>query len=310
MSSKKQIRLDKAVSDISKLSRNKSRKLIESGTVFVNGRVCFKHGLITTEDDEIVISENIEPIILRPELVERNKNIRNLIKVIFEDEYIIVLNKPSMIHSVRIDKSEQVTVADLLASISSDYLNSSPSELEAGLVNRIDFYTSGLIVAAKSKDVWKLMSKKFKTNSVEKNYIALVEGNPKLEILECFIKLEKNKERVKTFPINKNLEDIKNNANLLSCSLKIERIENFNKFSLVEIKAKHLVRHQIRAIFSEFNHPLVGDEIYNSRYSLTEAMGIDGIDKINLESRPGFYLECRQIKFEHPILEEITEINL
>jgi len=300
-------RLDKAVSDISGTSKNKSRTMIESGEVLVNERVCKKPGFRVSESDQVVVTSEKTTPQLRPDLVNRKKGYENFIEIVHEDDALLIINKPSEIHSVRIDSSDEITVADCIAAIDEAFKIASPSELEAGLVNRLDYYTSGIIVGSKSREAWSSLSSQFKTETVEKTYLALTEGKPKTGEFSCQIKLEKDRTKVKTFSLGDSTAKIKSGDKILPSVLRVESVKDFGRFSLVQVSARHLVRHQLRAILSHNGFPLVGDSLYGSKISLGRAREEGFLDA---ENRDGFYLVCQKVRFNHPLSGKKVEFNL
>ena len=262
------MRLDVSVAKRLELSRAVARNACQLKKVLLNSRPA-KAGAILKQGDVVEITELPKPVEPRPELAGGDALVH--ISINFEDKYLLAIEKPRAMHSVRQRAEDPLTVADCLASYCPATVGASSNRCESGLVQRLDFYTCGLMLAAKSTEAWNALRLMLKKNQINKSYLALVEGL-----------VEKN-ELIINNPIEKHE----------ACS-RVALIKTFARQSLVRVSGQSMRRHQVRIHLSQAGHPLVGDSQYGaSSESFTHP------DSPSL-SGEGFYLLAERIEFKHP----------
>ena len=226
------------------LAKNKfSNKLI---TFYLHNRHLIKLNNHTL--DRYNLNQNdILTITLQDE--ESNINIIDgNINIIYEDEYILILNKPKNI-------AVNGTMAHYkhhLSGMIYKYFLDNNIKSTVHFVNRLDYETSGLIIIAKHQYIHHL----FNYVNINKNYYCIVEGilnNKKGLIDKPILKLENDPK--------KRVIDEKGKPS----KTEYEVIDEFNNFSLINVHLLTGRTHQIRLHFSSINHPLVGDTLYNSK---------------------------------------------
>ncbi len=203
------------------------------------------------------------------------------LEVLFENDDVVVLNKPSglMVHPD--GRSEEYTLADYVRDIYPEVVGvgeplvlekGTPSEIKVerpGIVHRLDRDTSGAIIIAKNQAAFLYLKRQFKEHSIRKVYTALVYGNIKNEvgIINAPISRSKSDFRVRTVP-DKHNTDARGKERDAVTRYKV--IERFNKewqgraepLSLVEAYPLTGRTHQIRTHFKSIRHPLVADPLY------------------------------------------------
>lgn len=209
-------------------------------------------------------------------------------KIIFEDDYLLVVNKPSgMITTKAITTANQLTLQEWLET--RQYPLSGDFERRSGIVHRLDKETSGLIIVAKHLDVFFKLQALFKNRFVQKTYMALVHGivEPKQGVIDAQVgRLPWNRER---FGVLAGGRDARTQYKVLTVFKKDKE-----KFSLVLLKPKTGRTHQIRIHFKYLGHPVVGDTFYAGR-------------KTSRNDRtwcPRLFLHASEIEFEHPVTHE------
>ena len=146
------VRLDFALSqNIACLSRAKARVLCESGFVLVNEEIVKKFGKICSKGDVVSVCCSVSPIVARS--TKQNQEFE--LDIIDQDDYLLILNKPRNVHCVTLSDNDPLTIADAIVNKYPECFNASSDKREGGLVQRLDFFTSGIIIAARSKEIWK-----------------------------------------------------------------------------------------------------------------------------------------------------------
>jgi len=168
---------------------------------------------------------------------------------------------------------------------------------DSGLVNRLDFETSGLMVAAKNQKSWEQLRATFSSDSPRKSYLALVEGKPlKHQELETFLgSRHRRSKKVSVF-----IEPRRDEATrMVKRKTEIELVRYFEKerMSLVEVTITRGMRHQIRAHLAHLGHALAGDTLYGSEQSLPEWQ--------DLESRK-FFLHSWKLELKDPTTGKLS----
>ena len=240
------IRLDVALAKkYDNLSRSSIQKMVKNGLAKVNGR-------IITKVKELV-DESIDLI----ELAEVQKDAKYIdLEIIYEDENVIVVNKPKgvLTHSKGVLNNE-FTVADFFKLHGCDFAKGTN---RAGIVHRLDRETSGIIIGAKNDTAAKKLQKQFSERTTKKEYIAIVEGVPSPNKAIIDLPIARNNSLPSTFIVN---------AKGKTAQTKYEVLESKNNRSLVKLNPKTGRTHQLRVHLAYIKHPIVGDRVYNDRYS-------------------------------------------
>ncbi len=198
--------------------------------------------------DEMNLSLNIvndlmvNPIYIGPE-----------IEILYEDNIIVVFNKPFNIHSHPLSYLENNNILSFLRSKNYE-LNINERSYDRGLINRLDYGTSGVMVYLRSEKIWKNLRMNFNEKIKEKLYLAIVKGKITVgQELENY--LSSKEKRGKKMVVSDDGQFAK---------LKFEVVDynNKNDLSLLKIKIFTGVRHQIRSQLSNIGHPILGDDLY------------------------------------------------
>lgn len=165
-------------------------------------------------------------------------------RIIYEDDWLMVVDKPSGMLVIPTPKKETNTLTDLL----NQDLDSRGIETRAHPCHRLDRETSGLIIYAKGKKTQQLLMAEFKKRAVKKLYVAFVHG-----------RIKKNSDTIKGNIYNRN----KNRGELAITKYKV--LERRGSFSVLEAEPVTGRTNQIRIHFKEIGHPLVGESVYAFR---------------------------------------------
>lgn len=272
------IRIDKYLIDKLSMSRSKLQKMINNGNVLVNCNPV-KNSYIVKVDDEISIDENYDDEIkIVPENIP--------LDIIYEDEYLLVVNKPSgmVVHPAPGNYSGTLVNALMYHCNNLSKVN---SEIRPGIVHRIDADTSGLLVIAKNDDVHNNLAEQIKNHTVVRKYIALVWGviNEDSATIDAPIGRDKNNRKKMCVTADNSKEAITH----------IKVLKRYNNATLIECKLETGRTHQIRVHMEYINHPVVNDPVYGNKKLLDHDFGQ--------------MLHAKTLGFIHPITNEYLEFN-
>lgn len=241
-------RLDAFCAEAASISRSNAARLIEDGCVLVSGRAEPKKYSVKPGDEiEITIPEAKEP-----EAVAENIPL----DVVYEDDYIIVINKPKgmVVHPATGNYSG--TLVNALLYHCRDSLSGIGGVMRPGIVHRIDKDTSGLLVVAKCDEAHTALSDDLKVHAVEREYRALVTGGFKDDTGTVDLPIGRH-------PIDrKKMAVLLGDENAREAVTHYEVLERFGNISYLALKLETGRTHQIRVHMSYTGHALLGDEVY------------------------------------------------
>lgn len=211
--------------------------------------------------------------------------------IIYEDQYILVIDKPAGMPSMSLSGSEEKTLASWISKKNPDCAKAGESG-EVGLVHRLDNDTSGVIVAARINDAYKNLRAQFEDGTVKKEYIVLVIGTPPKEGRIDLPIAHHPRKKKKMMVCVSEAEAKKHKARTAATKFRVIKKYNFEgaRYSLLSVEIKTGVRHQIRAHLASIGHPIAGDKLYqNSK--------LKEMDVLNLKRH---FLHASEIEFAHP----------
>ena len=224
------VRLDILAKEIYKsYNRSSLQKFIESGFMTVNGEVVTR--------PSAKFERGVKLDLKVPEVM---KNADLVPEVIYEDENVLVVNKPSgLLSEAKGEYCPEKTLADY------------------GLVcHRLDRDTSGVMILAKSEEVQKFLKKQFQARTVHKTYYAVVSGGAfKLDEARIDLPMLRNKKRPTTFLVDANGKEAETFYRVIGRS-------GDGALSLVELRPTTGRTHQLRVHMKYLGHPIVGDAVY------------------------------------------------
>ena len=266
-------RIDVYLAENTEFSRANIQRLIENKKIHVNGKEV-KVSYKIQKDDKIDIEE-----VVPKEIELKAQNIP--IDILYEDNDIIVVNKPKGMVVHPANGNPDGTLVNAIMAVCKDSLSGIGGEIRPGIVHRLDKDTSGVIIVAKNDKAHINLSEQIKNHEVEKTYIALVRG---------FVK---ENEATINMPIGRSTKDRKKmavNKNGKSAITHFKVIERFKNYTLLEVKIETGRTHQIRVHLSEIGYPIVGDTTYSN-----------GKNEWKIQ---GQCLHAKSLKFKHPITEK------
>lgn len=212
-------------------------------------------------------------------------------RVIYEDEFMIAVAKPPFMPSVSLKENESGTLASWLIKRFPNQKELPNGALEAGLLHRLDNETSGIILAAKTKDAFEKFGSQI-GDKAKKKYLALVVGfaPDEMTISKPIAHHPRKKKKMVVCESAEKAKQLKaRDAKTLCRVLKRFRIKGLS-FSLVQAEIQKGLRHQIRAHLAGEGFPICGDEVYENKNRKEE-------DLIRTERH---LLHAHSIEFHHP----------
>lgn len=243
-------------------SKNNIKSLLKNEVVFVNDKIVTKYNYLLCDGDVVEINK---------------KKANNNINIIYEDNDIIVIDKPSKILTIS-NKNEKVNT---LYRMVSDYLKKEHKKVF--IIHRLDFDTSGIIMFAKSQRVQKLYQDNWNDLAKIREYTAIVDGiTANKGHIESYLK------QTKTLLVYSS----KNKDGLFAIT-DYEKIGGNSKYSMLKILISTGRRNQIRCHMADIGHPILGDYRYKCK--------INPIDRL--------CLHANRLEIINPITKELMVFN-
>ena len=271
-------RIDKLLSEeLTDVSRSALQKLIEEGSVLVGGKPIGKNYKLKSGD---VISVSV------PEPQELKAEPQDIpIDIVYEDDSLLVVNKPKgmVVHPAA--GNPDGTLVNALLFHCKGRLSSINGVIRPGIVHRIDKFTSGLLMVAKTDKAHNCLAAQIKDHSFTREYNAICVG--------------RFKDLIGTVnePIGRNKYDRKKMCvtyqNSKEAVTRYEVIEEIGQYSLVRFRLETGRTHQIRVHSAFIGHPVLGDDVYGKPFK-----GIDGQ-----------CLHAKKLGFVHPETDEYMEFD-
>ncbi len=262
-------RIDLVVGERLQLSRAKLRELFDAESVRLGGRKA-KKGLTVQAGQVIEVREVVVPVdaaATRPDIE---------LRVLHEDDALLFVDKPSGAPSQGLTEGEGGTVAAALLRRDPQLREVSTDPREAGLCHRLDIETSGVILAAKTREAWLAMRAAFSADGdIDKRYLALVTG-PLADSGDIELPLAHRGDHVRPALPHEEARPASSSFQVLARAA---------EFSFVEVRIFTGVLHQVRAHLAAVGAPIVGDTQYGGR-------AFEGLQR--------FFLHAASLTVTHP----------
>lgn len=265
------IRLDKYLAENSNYSRSQIEKMLEQECLLVNGKK-EKASYKIKENDKIELVKEFEIIThVTPEPMDLN--------IVYEDEHVMVIDKPSGLVVHPGNGNHQNTLANGLLYYTKNLSDMNGLE-RPGIVHRIDKDTSGLLLIAKTNAAHQILAEDFKEKKVSRTYLALLDGE------------FPNRKAIIDAPIGRDTENRKRMAvtaiNSKNAVTHLTVVKRYLNYTLVKLKLETGRTHQIRVHMKYIGYPVHNDPVYTNK-KCTEF---------------GQFLHSQELEFIHPITKE------
>lgn len=278
------------VEQMPEMSRSYIQKLIAKAHATVNGTAVRAGHKVQAGDRINVVVPPPEPADIQPEQIP--------LDVVYEDEQIIVINKPKSMTVHPAPGSRTGTLVNAVVAYTDDLSGIGGTE-RPGIVHRLDKNTSGLLVVAKTDVAHSSLQSQIQKRTAERRYLALVWGETKFN------------EAVVDAPIGRHPTDRQKQAVIKDTDrytareaiTQLKVLQRFEGFTLLEAKLDTGRTHQIRVHCSFIGHPVVGDPIYGGTkrpippaYSKLDQRELSAL----LDALQGQALHAFALSFDHP----------
>lgn len=271
------IRLDKALADLTELSRSQANEAIKNGNILVNGKAV--KAKYSVKEGDLVTYDLPEPEVLEYEAEDIP------LDIVYEDDDVAVVNKPQgMVVHPSVGHTSGTLVNALMYHIHD--LSSINGVVRPGIVHRIDKDTSGLLMIAKNDRAHQALAEELKDKKSLRKYLAIVHGSIS------------NDRGVIEAPIGRSEKDRKKQAVTAKGKPAVTHfkvLERFGNYTLVELTLETGRTHQIRVHMAYIGHPVAGDPLYGPRKTL----------KGN-----GQFLHAQTLGFTHPTTGESLRFSV
>ncbi len=270
------------------LSRTRVKNLI------LNQKLKINQTIIDDPSKKIYANDSLELIIPKPKKASLEPYEFEL-EIIYEDEDLIVLNKPAGIVMHPGAGNFNNTIVNALMNYDKNSLSNIGDELRPGIVHRIDKNTSGLIVIAKTNQAHEHLSNQFSKHSIIRAYQLLIWGKvrPSKGIVETLITRSSKNRQMMEVSITKGKKAVTKYRTL-------ETFENQNTptLSLLECKLETGRTHQIRVHMNYLGNSIVGDDKYKKKFK--KFKNINKLLEKNLNNLKRQFLHAKTLGFIHP----------
>ncbi len=285
------LRVDKfLVARLEKSSRNRVQQAAEAGCILVNGKPVKSNYRVKPLDVVQVVMDRprYEFEILAQDIP---------IDIVYEDRYVLVLNKPAGLVVHPGHGNYDGTLVNALAWHFRDTPDYDVNDPRLGLVHRIDKDTSGLLVVAKTPDAKTNLGRQFFNKTTKREYVAVVWGNPNPQqgiVATNIGRSPKDRLQMTTFPLD--------GPDGKRAVTHYELIESLGHVSMVKCVLETGRTHQIRVHMKSIGHPLFNDARYGGDKILrgTQSSSYQAFVNKNFDICPRQALHARTLGFKHP----------
>ncbi|MBQ9939398.1 MAG: RluA family pseudouridine synthase [Oscillospiraceae bacterium] len=273
-------RLDVFLAEVGEMTRSAAQKMIDAGLVQVNGKTASKNTKLKAGDTVCAEIQEAVPY----EAVAQDIPI----KVVYEDEHLLVVNKPKgmVVHPAA--GNPDGTLVNALMHHCGDSLSGINGVLRPGIVHRIDKDTSGLLVVAKTNEAHLALAEAVKVHNFTRIYETVVYGNVKEDSGTINLPIARHPVDRKKMAVA--APTVKSARNAVT---HYEVKARYNGFTWLRVRLETGRTHQIRVHMSYKGHPVAGDPVYGPKKVIT--------------SLNGQCLHAGTLGFVHPITGEYLE---
>lgn len=253
-----------------KLSRNGVKSILSGHYVAVNGAPVSQYNLKLSKDDEVIVSKQ-----------RISKKNRQDLPIIFENDELIVINKPSGLLTIPSDNEKGRTAYRMV----NDYVQQKDKHNRIFVVHRLDEDTSGVLMFAKNPKIKDILQKQWNDIVLARGYYAIVEGKMEKREAKLINYLKENSLNL-MYVANDKKEGKK-------CITQYKVLKENKNYSLLDVNIETGRKNQIRVQLGHIGHHVIGDDKYGEPSDPLKRLGL--------------HAYC--LKFIHPITKKIVEFK-
>lgn len=276
-------RLDAFAAESTELTRSAITRLIENGAVTVNDKTCDKKYKIKSGDSIKIVPPSPEPSEALPQDIPLN--------IVYEDEDLIVINKPSGMVVHPAVGNPDGTLVNALLYYCKDSLSGIGGVIRPGIVHRIDKDTSGLLVVAKNDETHLALTAALKGHHIRRTYYAIAIGNFKEDSGTVDAPIGRHPIDRKRMAVIRNA-DLRSREAVTHWQVLARGEADGQCFTLLRCELETGRTHQIRVHLASIGHALLGDSVYGGANTRFEAKHKSIIH--------GQALHAKELAFRHP----------
>jgi len=282
-------RLDVFLASKTGKSRSVIQEQVKAGAVRINEKPTTKAATRLNSGDSVAF-ELMEPP--APSLAP----VEGTLDIIFEDEYLLVLNKAQgiVIHPAPGNTSHTL-VHHLLHHLHQESLFQTNLDLRPGIVHRLDKGTSGVLLVAKTREVQDALSLQFKNRSVKKTYECVVWGQL---IRKGALKSSIGRDRIHRKKMSSKTQKAR------MAETHFAPLKTYRHATHLEVTPLTGRTHQIRVHLSEFGYSIIGDPLYGKGPTPKRLESLDSELAAFIKKAPHTFLHARSLSFLHPVSQE------
>lgn len=268
------------------VSHRQAKGLIDAGCVKVNGEPAHGYGLRLKSEDKIAVA--YDPDTTYQTLPQPRKALDKAgFKILWEDKHLLFVDKPAGLLTV---PSEKGTEASLAEAITDHYRRRGFKRFQLYIVHRLDRFTSGVLVFAKTPEALHGLKTLFEAHRLHRVYKAILVGEIPENAGTLTGKLVEHAKSLKMSVVQPRKGDIKGAKHAITHFRVLDRLPGY---TVVEVKLETGRRNQIRVQFADRGFPLLGDQVYGETSELIDRQA----------------LHAELLGFKHPVTEEAVTVT-
>lgn len=245
------------------MPKKRIKQYLTHGAIYVNNNKTTKYNEKVVPGMNIVIT------------TEKSSQTKLPFDILFEDDHIVVVNKPSGLLTIATDKEKEKTLYHMVR----EYIVGKDKRAKVFIVHRLDKDTSGIVIFAKDEKTKNMLQENWNEYVSLREYVAIIHGTPKKEKDRIVQYLKETKTNFVYVAKNKDGKEAITNYEVLKTN---------DDYSMVKVEIETGRKNQIRVAFASMNHPIVGDKKYS--------------DQKETESR--LFLHANRLKLYYPHIKK------
>ncbi len=267
------------------ISHRQAKGLIDAGCVKVNGEPAHSYGLRLKAEDKVAVA--YDPDTTYQTLPQPRKALDKAgFKILWEDKHLLFVDKPAGLLTV---PSEKGTEASLAEAITDHYRRRGFKRFQLYIVHRLDRFTSGVLVFAKTPEALHGLKTLFEAHHLHRVYKAILVGELPENAGTLTGKLVEHSKSLKMSVVQPRKGEVKGAKHAITHFRVLDRLPGY---TVVEVKLETGRRNQIRVQFADRGFPLLGDQVYGEASELIDRQA----------------LHAELLGFKHPVTEEAVTV--